>query len=409
MENKGNKDILDKTGEGVVNITQITNEIIKMALEEKASDIHIEPREKCLLIRFRIDGILREMLSIKKFLESNVTFRLKLEAKMRIDEHLAPQDGGITFNFDGKKIDTRVSSLPTVLGEKIVIRILTKEDQSFRLEDLGFEGRELDILNRNYKRPFGMILATGPTGSGKTTTLYSLLKLLNSPDKNITTIEDPVEFKIEGVNHIQINAKAKLTFANGLRSILRQDPNIIMVGEIRDKETAKIAINAALTGHLVLSTIHTNDAITTIPRLEDMDIDPFLIASTVSVVVGQRLARKLCKNCKKETELSQEDLNEIKLERPDVAALLNVGEKIFMPGGCSVCSNRGYRGRIGIYEVFEVNESIRKEMKRGLDPDNLLKVAREFGFVLMLEDGIKKVKGGITSIEEIMGVTVLKE
>lgn len=400
---------VDRTGDGLVNIAELTDQIIKLAIEQHASDIHFETHEKGLLIRMRIDGMLREEVCIMKSIEANLIFRIKLESKMRIDEHMAPQDGRITFNIDGKKYDTRVSVIPTTMGEKIVIRILSKEGQSFSLTDMGFRGRELEILRKNYMKPYGMILSTGPTGSGKTTTLYAILMLLNSPEKNITTIEDPVEYEIEGVNHIQINPKADLTFANGLRSILRQDPNIIMVGEIRDKETAKIAINSAMTGHLVLSTIHTNDAVTTIPRLVDMDVDPFLIASTLTVVVAQRLARRLCDSCKQQYAMSKEELDELAKIRVDMSSLIKEGDLYYKEVGCPICRGTGYKGRVGLYEVFEINEKIRKLISEGAETDAILDAAKQDGFQSMTEDGLGKAKEGITSIAEIMRVTVMKE
>jgi len=254
-----------------------------------------------------------------------------------------------------------------------------------------------------------MILAVGPTGSGKTTTLYTILKILNSTDVNITTIEDPVEYDIDGVNHIQINVKAKLTFATGLRSILRQDPDIVMVGEIRDSETARIAINAALTGHLVLSTLHTNDAVTTIPRLIDMGIEPFLVASTVNVIIAQRLARKLCDNCKKEFTLSAQDHAELDKIRPDIATIIKSGEKAYHEVGCQVCGDSGYKGRIGLYEILEITEPIREQITGGANADAIYNVARKQGISLIVEDGAKKVKAGITSISELIRVTALKE
>ena len=406
---QGTANFIDKTGSGLVNVTSLANEIISISIQLKASDIHIEPKADGLLVRMRVDGILREILCIRKPLDANLLFRIKLEAKMRIDEHFIPQDGRISFNINGRLYDTRVSTVPTTMGEKIVMRLLSKDDNNFALASLGYEGRELEILNKNYIKPYGMILATGPTGSGKTTTLYALLKLLNSKDVNITTIEDPVEYNIDGVNHIQINNQSGLTFANGLRSILRQDPNIIMVGEIRDEETAKIAINSAMTGHMVLSTIHTNDAITTIPRLLDMGVDPFLIASTLTVVIAQRLVRTLCKNCKNEIVLSEEEYGEIKKFRGDIANLIKPGEKIFKAIGCGICVGSGYSGRVGIYEVLEVNETLRRLILAQFNEDMIFQAVRKEGFKLMIENGMDKVKSGITSLDEVMKVTVMKE
>ena len=406
---KSNSNVVDKTGSGIVNVSDLVNQIIEIAIQIKASDIHIEPKEYGLLVRMRVDGLLREILCVRHPIDANTTFRIKLEAKMRIDEHFIPQDGRIGFVINGNDYDARISTVPTTAGEKIVIRLLSKDDGSFELKGLGYQQRELNILQKNYKKPYGMILATGPTGSGKTTSLYALLKLLNSKDVNITTIEDPVEYNIDGVNHIQINNQAGLTFANGLRSILRQDPNVIMVGEIRDEETAKIAINAALTGHMVLSTIHTNDAITTIPRLLDMDVNPFLIASTLTVIIAQRLARKMCNDCKTQIEMDTQILEELQLDRPDMARLFKVGDPIFKSGGCTKCFNTGYRGRVGLFEVIEINEPIRKLLIQNFSQEDLFKEARSQGFTLMIEDGVDKIKRGITSLDEVMKVTVMKE
>lgn len=400
---------IDKVAGGLIDIKELTNIILSTAVDMKASDIHLEPREEGLLVRYRIDGILRSIMCVKKFIETNLVFRIKLEAKMRIDEHLAPQDGRIGFVINGHKLDTRISTIPTALGEKIVIRLLSKEGTSFELEALGFQGRELELLENNYKKPYGMILSAGPTGSGKTTTLYAILKLINTSEKNITTIEDPIEYLLEGVNQIQTNSKAKLTFANGLRAILRQDPNVIMIGEIRDDETAKIAINASMTGHLVLSTIHTNDAVGTIPRLIDMGIDPFLIASTVNLIIAQRLTRRLCEKCKQKYTLEQADFDDVNKVRPDVATLIKIGEEYYKAVGCDECNSSGYSGRIGIFEVLQINEPMRKIITKDVDIDDLLKIGRDNGFVLMIEDGIRKAREGVTSLDELMRVTVMKE
>lgn len=392
-----------------VNIIELLDSIVFNALKMKASDIHMEPREKDLLVRYRIDGILREVLTIDKNLEQALIFKIKVSSKLRTDEHFAPQDGRIRFIFENNKLDTRISILPITLGEKVVIRLLTSAGRSFKLEDLGLLGTDLEKVRKSYSKPYGMILAVGPTGSGKTTSLYSILKILNSSEVNVTTIEDPVEYDIEGVNHIQINAKANLTFATGLRSILRQDPDIIMVGEIRDNETAKIAINAALTGHLVLSTLHTNDAITTIPRLIDMGVEPFLVASTVNVVIAQRLARRLCDDCKQSFTLSKNDFDELKKIRPDMAALLKTTDKLYHEVGCKVCGGSGFKGRVGLYEVLEITESIRKLISEKATTDEIYKEGRKLGLKLIVEDGIDKAKHGITSLSELIRVTALKE
>lgn len=394
---------------GNANVVDFLNAIAIHAQENKASDIHIEPHEKFLSIRYRIDGLLRDIASIDVDIAKSLIFRIKVAAKLRTDEHFAPQDGKIRFLIKETYMDTRVSILPTSKGEKVVLRLLSK-DMSFDLDQLGLEGNDLLKVQRSYSKPYGMILATGPTGSGKTTTLYAILRKLNSREKNITTLEDPVEYDLEGVNHIQINSKADLTFASGLRSILRQDPDIIMVGEIRDGITAKIAINAAMTGHLLLSTLHTNDAVTTIPRLIDMGVEPYLVGSTVNVVIAQRLTRKLCDECKKSHVLTREDIKQITLRRPDIGTLMNEGETVFLPVGCEKCRGIGYKGRIGLYEILEVDEALRDMIyDKTKSLDDIYKQARKAGLVLIVEDGAKKVKEGKTSINELERVTAIKE
>lgn len=395
--------------EGGVDVGGLLEEIVKKALEEKSSDVHIEPREQNVVIRFRVDGLLREVMTIDKKLEQALVFKIKVASRLRTDEHFAPQDGKIRFVFDDMKVDTRVSILPTTKGEKIVFRLLTQQGKAFGLEDLGIVGRDLEIVQKSFTKPYGMIVAAGPTGSGKTTTLYSILKILNDPDINITTIEDPVEYDIDGINHVQVNAKANMTFATGLRSLLRQDPDILMIGEIRDGETARIAINSAMTGHLVLSTIHTNDAVTTVPRLIDMGIEPYLVSSTINVVIAQRLARKLCESCKTATTISPEEHAEIQTVRPDIAALLKPGDPMHKAGSCATCGGVGYKGRIGLYEVLEVNKAVRDQINAGASADEIFKAARESGLTLIVEDGIKKVKLGIISIDELQRVTAIKE
>ena len=399
---------VERVSVGDESVVELLDRIVWEALKSKASDVHIEPREKDVVVRYRVDGMLREVLTIDKNMEQGLVFRIKVAAKLLTDQHFAPQDGRIRFIFEDKKLDTRISILPTSKGEKTVIRLLTQEGKSFALEDLGLKDRQLEIMQKAYIKPYGMILATGPTGSGKTTTLYSILKIINTREKNITTIEDPVEYDIEGVNHVQINVKANLTFANGLRSILRQDPDIVMVGEIRDSETAKIAINSAMTGHLVLSTLHTNDAITTIPRLFDMGVEAFLVASTLNVVVAQRLARKLCEKCRQTFRLTDADYNKIKSIRPDIAKLIKIGETYYKENKCEEC-NTGYKGRIGIYEILEVTEAIREIIARVSNADEIFNAARKEGMELMIEDGVKKVAAGVTSLSELIRITALKE
>lgn len=390
-------------------ISQLLNTLILDAFKMEASDVHIEPRKEYVLVRYRVDGILRDIKKIDKSLEKSLTFKIKIAAKIRTDEHFAPQDGRMHFEFDGKTVDTRVSVLPTSKGEKIVMRLLTSEGKSLKLEDLGIIGRDLEVVTKSYLKPHGMIIAVGPTGSGKTTTLYTILKLINSRDVNITTVEDPVEYEIEGINHVHINPKAELTFAAGLRAILRQDPDIIMVGEIRDGETARIATNAALTGHLVLSSLHTNDAASSIPRLIDMGIEEFLVASTLNVIIAQRLGRKLCQTCKQQYQLTQVEYDQIKLLRPDIAQLIKVGETYFKEKGCAKCSNTGFKGRIGFYEILQVTEAVRRIITDDANADDIFHTARKQGMKLILEDGYEKLRLGITSLSELNRTTAIKE
>lgn len=389
-------------------ITGMLNDIVLTALNKGASDIHLEPHEANMTVRYRIDGILRDIFTIEKKFQETLVFKIKVNAKLRTDEHFAPQDGRISFPFDDK-LDTRISILPTSKGEKVVIRLLTQKGRSFDLKDLGLRDKDLEIVQKAFKKPYGSIFASGPTGSGKTTSLYSILQTLNSRDINITTVEDPVEYEIDGINHVQVNNKAGLTFSNGLRSILRQDPNVIMIGEIRDDETAKIATNAAMTGHLVLSTIHTNDAVTTIPRLIDMDVDPYLVATTVNVVIAQRLARKIDEKYKAQKKLTQEELDDLKIYRPDLAGYLKAGETLYIPNVPEGSNESGYKGRIGLYEVLEINEEIRRLIMDGADTDKIYEKAREQGLKLIVEDGLDKMRAGIISLDELIRVTALKE
>lgn len=391
------------------NVEALLQEVVKEAMDRKSSDIHFEPRQNDMVIRYRIDGILRDMHAIDKETEKALLFKLKIASGLRTDEHFAPQDGRIEFVFGKVPIDSRLSIISTTNGGKAVLRLLGKQGKALTLEELGLEGDVLERIKRSYTKPQGMIIAAGPTGSGKTTTLYSILSIINSREKNITTIEDPVEYEIEGVNHIHVNPKAGLTFANGLRSMLRQDPDIIMVGEIRDNETARIAINAAMTGHLVLSSIHTNDSITTIPRFLNMGIEDYLVASTVNVVAAQRLARRLCEKCKKKISYAGEAYQEMAKYRPDIAALVKSGDTIYQEVGCDACEGTGFKGRIGLYEVLELTKAVRNVIVEGGSADKLFEAARAEGLVLLVEDGVKKVKAGIISMSELMRVTALKE
>lgn len=388
-------------------VIRIVDTIIQYAYENRSSDIHIEPLEKETRVRFRIDGILHNVLSLPKNIHNLIVSRIKVLAKLRTDEHFAAQDGKFIAKIEGEKFDIRVSIVPVTEGEKVVMRLLSERIRRFDLENLGLLERDLKKIKSAIKKPFGMILASGPTGCGKTTTLYSILKILNKSEVNISTIEDPVEYDIEGVNQIQVNPKTNITFAEGLRSIVRQDPDIIMVGEIRDSETANIAINAAMTGHLVLSTMHANTAATNLPRLIDMGIEPFLIASSVNVIVAQRLVRKICTRCRESYEITKKDLEKFKLFEELLEKLFKKKKKIrvFQGRGCRACVNTGYFGRTGIFEVLEVKENIQKLIMEKADADQVQKQAIKDGMTTMLEDGIEKVLLGITTIEEVIRVT----
>ncbi|OGH10295.1 MAG: hypothetical protein A2857_02515 [Candidatus Levybacteria bacterium RIFCSPHIGHO2_01_FULL_36_15] len=390
-------------------IAKIVDMIIDYAYQDRASDIHIEPEEKDSLIRFRIDGILHDVLFLPKSLHDQIVTRIKVLSRLRTDEHLSPQDGKMRIKLDEEDLDIRVSIIPITEGEKVVLRLLSSKSRHFSLLDLGMNETDLKKITSAFSKSFGMILSTGPTGSGKTTSIYAILKILNTREKNITTIEDPVEYRIKGVNQIQVNPKTNLTFANGLRSILRQDPNIVFVGEIRDNETAGIAVNAALTGHLVLSTLHTNDSATTLPRLTDMNVEPFLVASTVNVIVGQRLVRKICDMCKSSIEIDQSEL--LKNLPADVVKK-NFGNRkdirVYQGKGCKICHFTGYSGRIGVFEILEVSKEIKKLITEKNDSDVILEQAIHEGMTTMLDDGLQKVIKGMTTIEEVLRVTKIE-
>jgi type IV pilus assembly protein PilB len=390
-----------------VPIIKIVDTLIEYAHENKASDIHIEPLIKEIRIRFRIDGILHNVVSLPKDIHGLVSARIKVLAKLRTDEHFAAQDGKIVIRFGKEKFDIRVSIIPVTEGENIVMRLLSERIRRFSLEDLGLSGEDLRKVKDATKKPFGMILATGPTGCGKTTTLYSILKVLNKPEVNISTIEDPVEYDIEGVNQIQVNPRADITFAKGLRSIVRQDPDIIMVGEIRDSETADIAINAAMTGHLVLSTMHANTAATNLPRLMDMGIEPFLVASSVNIIVSQRLVRKICAKCRESYEITKDKLREINLSEGLIKKIFKNEKKIrvFHGRGCKACVNTGFSGRIGIFEVLEMKDNIQKLVMEKANANQIQDQAIKNGMTTMLENGIKEVLLGVTTIEEVIRAT----
>lgn len=391
-----------------VSVIRLVDDIISYGFMNHASDVHIEPTEKEIVIRFRIDGLLYDIMNLPKNILDMIVTRIKILAKLRTDETRAAQDGKIVTEVEGSKLDIRVSVLPTVHGEKVVMRLLSSQGRYFTLEELGMADHDLSIVNEAVNKPYGMILSTGPTGSGKTTTLYALIKILNKRDINICTIEDPVEYSLDGVNQVQVNPATNLTFAQGLRSLLRQDPDIIMVGEIRDNETAGIAVNSAMTGHLVLSTLHTNDAATALPRFLDMQIEPFLIASTVNVVIGQRLVRKICMKCIYSYTLSAQEVENIKREI-NIDKFVNTTQvkeiRLYRGKGCDACNHSGYTGRIGIFEVLRIEDDIRELIVARADSDQITKKAIANGMTTMLEDGFMKAFSGKTTIEEIFRVT----
>jgi type IV pilus assembly protein PilB len=376
-------------------VVKLVNSLIADAVNKGASDIHIEPFEKKLRVRYRIDGVLHEMMSPPYKMKGAVTSRLKIMAELDIAEKRVPQDGRIKIRIGAKKIDLRVSSLPTIFGEKIVMRILDKSNLQIDLTKLGFQPEALQKLVKGIEMPYGMVLVTGPTGSGKTTTLYSALNKINLPEFNIMTAEDPVEYNIDGINQVMVHEEIGLTFAAALKAFLRQDPNIVMVGEIRDLETAGIAVKAALTGHLVLSTLHTNDAPSTINRMIDMGIEPFLVASSVNVIMAQRLLRRLCVKCKSKEKIHPEALRELGITSDDAFDM-------YKPVGCTACSNTGYSGRTGIYEVMPISEAIREMiLNRGSSTEIKEQAVRE-GMITLRGDGILKLKAGITSLQEVL-------
>lgn len=387
-------------------IEKIVNLLVEFGYQDKVSDIHIEPEEKDSLVRFRIDGILHDVLYLPKNFHDRVISRIKILSKLRTDEHLAPQDGKMRIKLEEENLDIRVSILPIADGEKAVLRLLASHFRQFSLIDLGMSETDLKKVTNAYSKSYGMVLSTGPTGSGKTTSIYAILKILNTREKNITTIEDPVEYRIKGVNQINVNPKTDLTFANGLRSILRQDPNVVFVGEIRDGETAGIAVNAALTGHLVLSTLHTNDAATALPRLIDMKVEPFLVASTVNVIIAQRLIRKICDMCKMSYDIKKSDLTK-NLPANVIARYFGEHEivRLYRGKGCKICHSTGYSGRLGIFEVLEVTKEVKALITAKNDSDIIQKKAIEEGMTTMLDDGLNKVVKGMTSIEEVLRVT----
>jgi len=387
-------------------ITKLVDLLIEYAYYNQASDVHIEPRSSNSLTRFRIDGVLHDVLVLPKDLHSQIIRRIKVLSKLRTDEYLSAQDGKMQIHLEQEELDVRVSIVPVVQGEDAVLRLLSSKSRQYSLSDIGMASEDLAKIKENYQKPYGMILVTGPTGSGKTTTIYSVLKILNQREKNIATIEDPVEYEMKGINQIQVNQKTNLTFAAGLRSILRQDPDIIFVGEIRDEETADIAINSAMTGHLVLSTLHTNDAATSIPRLIDMKIEPFLIASTANIIIGQRLVRKICDSCR--VSYTQERKELLKhISEAQIKKYFGDAREIraYRGKGCKVCHETGYVGRIGVFEVLLVTDTIKDLITNKENAEIIKKAAVKEGMTTMYEDGLSKVQQGITTVEEVLRAT----
>lgn len=408
--------------ESLKDSAKILDTIILFAYQNNASDIHIEPRKNFFIVRYRIDGILHTITELPMQILDLLITRIKVLANLRTDEHRAAQDGRIKIDLEGNEITLRISIVPIYDGEKAVLRLLSSTRQELDLELLGYSPANLKVIRHNIAKTHGMILMTGPTGSGKTTTLYSILKILNTAEVNISTIEDPIEYRLEGINQIQVNQKTNLTFANGLRALLRQDPNVIMVGEIRDEETAGIAINAALTGHIVLATLHTNDAATTLPRLLEMGIEAFLVSATADLVIGQRLVRTICPACKKAYTVSTQELKNLGTkfnvhndfasiiekmvtEHPEVKNTMQDGQVTFYKGeGCKECAESGFKGRLCIVELMEVTEEIKKLLLTNAAPKEIEDAAKKEGMVSMFMDGMVKVLRGLTTIEEVLRV-----
>lgn len=384
----------------LISVVKLVAFVIEEAHGLRASDIHFEPQSGCIRVRYRIDGWLKDYHELPLRLHSEIVSRIKILAGLRTDEHQAPQDGRFRMVLEARPLDVRVSVAPTYYGENAVLRLLSEKSGSFSLEALGFSPQNIQKIAEASKKPYGMILATGPTGSGKTTTLYTLLKSLNTEESSTITIEDPVEYAIDGIQQIPVNSRTGLTFASGLRSILRQDPNIIMVGEIRDSETAGIAVNAALTGHLVLSTLHTNDAATTLPRLLDMKIESYLIASTVNAAIGQRLVRRICQHCKTSRKITLAEAKSLSGIIPE--AIFEKQEEFFFGQGCEKCGKTGYLGRVGIHEVLVPDDAIRETILKKVTAGDIKKAAAAGGMATMIEDGFTKAQQGITTIEEIL-------
>ncbi len=412
------KALIEKVGLGTLSVSEresttvgIVTTLLLLGHKSGASDIHIEPHRGKLLVRTRIDGVMHDIVELSKDLADLIVTRVKVLSELRTDEHQMAQDGKFRFDAPGESVDVRVSIMPVTEGENLVMRLLASHGGRLSIADLGFSSRDRAIVERVIKKPHGMILATGPTGAGKTTTLYAILQILNRREVHIATIEDPVEYSIEGISQIQVNTQTNLTFAKGLRALVRQDPDIIMVGEIRDNETAEIAVNAAMTGHLVLSTLHANDAATTLPRLIDMQVEPFLIASSMHVVIGQRLVRTICGRCRASYQPTEPELAALAEEQDLGGVFARLGHTdmralwFYRGDGCDACTHTGYAGRIGIFEVMELAESLRTLVVERVARDKLAEAARALGMTTMLEDGIAKALSGVTTLEEVIRVT----
>ncbi|HOM33350.1 MAG TPA: GspE/PulE family protein, partial [Candidatus Paceibacterota bacterium] len=387
-------------------IVNIVDAILAYAISLNASDIHVEVLRETVLIRFRIDSVLHEIIRIPKEVHPAIVARIKLLANLKIDEHRKPQDGRFRYEALGEAMDIRVSIMPTFYGEKIAMRLLKATAKPMSLKELGMLDETIKLVEESIRKSYGMFLVTGPTGSGKTTTLYSTLNMLNRPEVNIVTIEDPIEYYIPYANQTQINPQAGVTFATGLRSILRQDPNIILIGEIRDEETAEIAVNSALTGHLVLSSLHTNDAPTAVPRLIDMKVPNFLISAVLNTVIAQRLVRRICKDCIESYEPDEEIIESLKRQFKEMEGKeIEIPKVLYRGKGCQICNNTGYKGQIGIFEALNFDEDLRRLINEpDFSLDNLRNKAQEKGMVSMMEDGLKKAQLGMTTVEEILRV-----
>ena len=404
LEDNGDDDDLSNLKEVVEDapIVKFVNLLITQGIQDRASDIHLEPTEQALVVRYRIDGVLHEVMKSPKNIQSGVISRLKIMSDINIAERRIPQDGRLSVNHQGKKIDLRVATLPTVWGEKVVMRVLDNSTARMELSDLGFSQHNHDTFSQSFGKPYGMILVTGPTGSGKSTTLYATLNQIARPEVNVITVEDPVEYRLPGINQVQTNVKAGLTFAAALRSILRCDPDIVLIGEIRDHETAQIAVEAALTGHLVLSTLHTNDAPSAITRLTEMGLEPFLVGSAVDCVLAQRLARRLCSKCKEAYEPTPEALIQARFPWEDGMPI----PTLYRAAGCSACSKTGYKGRLALHEVMAVSESIERHAVERASSAMITETAKAEGMMSLRDDGMLKVARGTTTIDEILRVVV---